>query len=298
MESTVIKPLRRLRVSPENAFPIFAMSFSLAGFALFYLIPFLISAAYAFTENPIKMRFVGFQNFIDIFKNKFFLLGLKNTFIFMIFAIPLSIVSALGLALALKKLARFINLFSIIFLIPLVLPSATTAHFWTQVFAPNGALNGLLYKFGISGPNWLAGNHAMGVMIFIYIWKTLGYNTVLFMAGLNSIPYFYYDCASVLGAGTWRKFKNITLVYLTPTFFLVFMMSFVNSFKIFREVYLIEGEFPPDSVYLLQYFVNNTLLSLHYHRLVSAVYVLTLIIVIVVVVSFRFENRFSENLSD
>lgn len=281
-----------------KAFPVFALSISLFGFSIFYLIPFAISLVYAFVENPVQMNFVGFRNFIELFQNKFFILGFKNTFIFMAFAIPLSMISSLLLALALKRLGRMGNLFSVIFLIPLVLPSATTVQFWMGIFADKGVLNGFLHRFGLEGPSWLAGSYTMGVMIFIYIWKNLGYNTVLFLAGLHTIPEVYYSCASIFGASRWQRFRYVTLVYLTPTFFLVFIMSFVNSFKIFREVYLMQGEFPHESVYLLQYFVNNTLLSLNYHRLVSAVYVLTLVIVLVVVIAFKFEDRFSENLSD
>lgn len=281
-----------------NAFPVAGLMICFLGFAAFYLVPFVISAVYAFTENPIQKRFVGLQNFRNIFGNKFFLLGLKNTFSFMVIAIPLSIIFSLLLALALKRFMRYINLFSIIFLIPLVLPSATTTYFWSCIFADNGVINGLLYQLGIEGVPWLSEKYASGITIFIFVWKNLGYNMVLFMAGLNAIPSVYYSCASVFGANAWQRFRHITMVYLAPTFFLVFIMSFVNSFKIFREIYLIWGEFPPEKVYLLQHFVNNTLLSLHYEKLVSAVYVLTVIIVLIVVVSFQFENRFSKNLNE
>lgn len=287
------------KVKSDNRFPIFALSLSLGGFGMFYLIPFVVSLVYAFVENPINMQFVGFKNFKDIFQNPFFLLGLKNTFIFMVVAIPLGMAASLILALALQKFTRFINLFSVIFLIPLVLPSATTAYFWMRIFAEDGILNKILYKFGGSGTPWLSGGgYAMGVIVFIFIWKNLGYNMILFMAGLNAIPSAYYSCASVFGANAWQRFRHVTIPYLTPSFFLVFIMSFVNSFKIFREVYLIWHDYPPESVYLLQHFVNNTLLSLNYHRLVSAVYVLTVVVVLVVVVSFKFEHRFSEEFNN
>lgn len=281
-----------------KVFPAFALAVSLGGFALFYLIPFVISSVYAFTSNPIQMHFVGFKNFTDLFCNKFFLLGLKNTFLFMVFAIPLSMICALALALALKRLGRLGGFFSVIFLIPLVLPSATTVQFWWDIFADNGVLNGLLYHIGIEGPLWLESNSAMGALIFIFIWKNLGYNTILFLTGLHAIPEIYYSCAAVFGANGWQRLWHVTLACLTPTFFLVFIMSFVNSFKIFREVYLLQGEFPHESVYLLQHFVNSTLLSLHYHRLVSAVYVLTFVISLVVLITFKLESRSYQNMRE
>lgn len=281
----------------NQGFPVAALSVSIAGFAFFYLIPFVISSVYAFMDNPVRMQFTGMKNLIELLDNRFFLMGMKNTFLFMLAAIPLGIAASLLLALALKPFKRFVPLLSVIFLIPLVLPSAVTARFWMRIFSENGLLNELLSRVGIAGPGWMDGGYAMGTIIVIYVWKNLGYNMVLFMAGLNNIPADCYDCASVLGAGPMQRFRYITLTYLTPTFLLVFIMSFVNAFKIFREVYLIWNEYPPESVYLLQYFVNNTLLSLHYHKLVGAVYILTAVIVLVVAVTLHFERRISRELS-
>lgn len=282
----------------KNIFPYMALAISVGGFALFYLAPFLISLVYAFTDNPIHMKFAGLKNFIELFQNEFFLRGLKNTAIFMGFAIPLSMLSSFLLALALKKLIKSGNLFSVLFLLPFLLPSATTAQFWRQIFGGDGLLNMLLEQFGMQGRVWLAGNETRGVMVFIYIWKNMGYYAILFLAGLHAIPDSYYDCAAVFGANAWQRFRCITLVYLTPCTFIVFILSFVNCFKIFREVYLLGGEFPPESVYLLQHFVNNNLLSLQYQRLVSGVYVLTFFIVIIIGAAFYIEKRTSENLRE
>ncbi|MDR2042880.1 MAG: sugar ABC transporter permease [Clostridium sp.] len=293
-----MRSVRKRKQGSAHLFPVLALSVSLGGFALFYLLPFVVSAVYAFTENPVRLRFAGLRNFEDLARNPFFLLGLKNTVLLMAYAIPLSLGAALLLALALKRLGRAGSLLCAVFLIPLVLPSAATVQFWLKIFAKTGVLNGFLHRFGIAGLPWLADGYIRGVMVFLYLWKYLGYNAVLFLAGLYAIPEVYYDCARVFGAGPWQKFRRVTLVYLTPTFFLVFLMSFVNSFKIFREIYLMMGSYPPESVYLLQHFVNNTLLSLHYHKLVSAVYVLTLLIVAVVVPVFRAEGRIAEHLRE
>lgn len=267
----------------KNRFPIFALGVSGIGFSVFYLIPFLFSCIYAFTKNPIQKEFVGLKNFIELFENRFFLLGLKNTVVFMLIAIPLELILSLFLSLCLKKLAGAGKFFSVLFLIPLVLPSAAIADFWMGMFQDS-----ILWT----------GKGAAFLTIMIYIWKNLGYNTVLFLAGLNAIPEEYYQCASVFGANGWQKFWNITFVYLTSAFFINFIMSFVNSFKIFREVYLLWHDYPPESVYLLQHFVNSTLLSMHYQKLVSAVYVLTGGIVLIVAVSFYLERRFYKKLSN
>lgn len=267
----------------KNAFPRFALGISVAGFSVFYLIPFLLSSVYAFTKNPIQKDFVGIKNFVDIFQNPFFLNGLKNTVLFMLMAIPIGMLLALLLSLALKQLGSMGNRLAVLFLIPLVVPSAAMVEFWTNLFADSPLLSG---------------KGALYLTVLLYVWKNLGYNTVLYMAGLSAIPKEYYQCVAVFGAGSWQKFWHVTRVYLTPAFFLTFLMSFVNSFKIFREVYLLWHEYPPENVYLLQHFVNSTLLSMHYERLVSAVYVLTAAMVVVVAGSYSLERRFYRRLSD
>ena len=133
-------------------------------------------------------------------------------------------------------------------------------------------------------------------MVLIFLWKNIGYNMALFISGLNNIPGQYYECASVEGAGRWWKFRRITLVYLAPTTFLVLIMSFVNSFKVFKEIYIMTGQYPPDSLYMLQHYMNNMFLSLNYSKLASAVYVLTTAIILIVGCMFRIEKRSSNRL--
>jgi multiple sugar transport system permease protein len=159
------------------------------------------------------------------------------------------------------------------------------------VFGLNGVINGIF--FPEAPMNWLDSEVARAIITFIYIWKNAGYNTVLFLAGLKFIPKDYYEYASIEGAGALRKFTFITLPYLTPTIFLVFIMSIINSFKAFREIYLICGEYPHQSIYMLQHFMNNQFAALNYQRLVSAAYVLSIFIIIVVFTTYKLQNRLS-----
>lgn len=269
------------RKSRDNAFPRFALLVSVIGFSVCYLIPFVTSAVYAFVNNPIQKKFVGFKNFIALFQNSFFLDGLRNTSLFMLFSIPLGMVTSLLLALVLQRYCNGGRFFLVLFLVPMVIPSAAVVDFWAGIFDKVGMLNG---------------DGAFLLIVLIYVWKNLGYNTVLFLAGLSAIPQEYYQCAAVFGANSRQCFWKITMVYLTPAFFMTFLMSFVNSFKIFREVYLIWHEYPPENVYLLQHFVNSTLLSMHYEKLVSAVYVLTAGIVLFVLAAFYLEGKFYRKL--
>ena len=280
----------------NNIIPSMMLSISLLGFLFFYLFPFFISLIYGLTDNPINMKFVGLKNFSDLLQNKYFMLGLKNTAIFMVISIPLNILLSLVIALVINKFTKYRNHFSLVFLIPLVIPSATIAFFWENLFSLNGIVNKYLSVFGIEKIDWFQSKYGMLVMIFIFLWKNIGYNMALFISGLNNIPEEYYECADIEGANWFHKFAKITLLYLMPTVFLVLIMTFVNSFKVFKEIYIITGEYPHESLYVLQHYMNNMFLSLNYSKLVSAVYILTIVIVFFVAVVFKAENKFAKDL--
>ena len=280
----------------KSLFLMGALWASLGGVLVFYLLPFLASTVYAFTNNPIQKQFVGWKNFQALFHNSFFLLGLKNTLLFMALAIPSGMTVSLLLALWIKNQRRGVGILTLCFLLPLVLPSATIArtflYFYTEL------LNFFRIMAGLAPLQKMSAWESRFLMVLIYLWKYSGYHMVLFQTGLYAIPEEYYQCAALFGAGKWQRFRMVTLVYLTPCFSLVFLMSFVNAFKIFREIYFLYGDYPGEGAYLLQHFMNSTLLSLNYQKLVSAVYVLTLLVTAVVLFVFQGEKRISRELTD
>ncbi len=276
--------------------PLLMLGVSFLGFIVFYLFPFLFSFSYALIDNPIRKEFVGIRNFTELFENEYFMLGLKNTIMFIVISIPLNMALSLITAVLVNRKNRFNRWVSLVFLIPLVIPSAATAFFWQNIFGIHGVLNKFISLFGIAGKDWMQNDTGLVIMVIIFIWKNIGYNMALFVSGLHNIPEQYYECASVEGAGALWKFRKITMVYLAPTSFLVLIMSFVNSFKVFKEIYIMTGQYPPDGLYMLQHYMNNMFLSLNYSKLVSAVYILTVVIVLVVACLFRVERKASENL--
>lgn len=285
-----------MRISKKNKLPLLMLGVSFFGFAVFYLFPFIFSFSYALIDNPIRKEFVGIYNFTELFENEYFLTGLKNTIIFIVISIPLNMALSLGAAVLVNRKTQFNRWISLIFLIPLVIPSAATAFFWQNIFGIHGILNKCLSVFGISGKDWMQNGTGLVIMVIIFLWKNIGYNMALFVSGIHNIPEQYYECASVEGAGAFWKFRKITIVYLSPTSFLVLIMSFVNSFKVFKEIYIMTGQYPPDGLYMLQHYMNNMFLSLNYSKLVSAVYILTVVIVMVVACLFRVERKASEKL--
>jgi multiple sugar transport system permease protein len=245
----------------------------LAGLALFFLVPFGISMFYASIDNVISRQFVGLSNLINTWNNQAFQLAMRNTLIFMGVSIPLNMALALGLALTLRPInPRVRRVLMVFFLLPLVIPSGSMVFFWRALVSINGMINRMFFVYdGYSMPvDWLNSPHAMWFVIGIFVWKNVGFNMILFQAGLDFIPKDYYEYASIEGAGRLKQFRIVTLTYLGPAFLMVFILSVVNSFKVFREIYLLTGTHPNQSIYLLQHFLNNQFTNLNYQAMASA----------------------------
>jgi multiple sugar transport system permease protein len=265
----------------------------LLGFLIFYIWPFFISLGYAFLDKPVNGSFVGMKNFLELLQNQAYLKGLGNTLRFIGISVPLNMTFSLGAAMLINKLRRRKELFSLIFLVPLVIPSGSMVSFWKALFAYDGALNGLLHTFGIAKVNWLDSSLAFFVMVLIFIWKNLGYNMVLYLSGLSSIPRDYYEAAWIDGARPWQAFWHITMPHLASTSVLVLIMSVINSFKVFKEIYLITGGYPHESIYTLQHFMNNMFQSLNYPRLTTATTVLVVLIALLTQTLLSMERKAS-----
>lgn len=272
------------------------LSPSLIGFSVFYLFPFMVGFRYSLFDSPIDGSFVGIQNYLDLLANPVFRQAARNTLLFTGISVPLNMLLSLGLAMLLNRKLYARNWLRIGFLIPLVVPVASVVYVWQMLFDLNGSLNGILAGYGLEPRDWMESGSAMAVVIVVYLWKNIGYNMVLFLAGLQNIPADYYEAASMDGAGSWKKWRSITLVYLTPTTFLVFIMSIINSFKVFRETYLIAGDYPNESIYMLQHFMNNMFKSLDYQKLTSAAFLMAVIIVLLVLLLFLAERRIGKSI--
>ena len=267
---------------------------SLIGLGLFYVVPFGISIYYALIDNAVSRQFVGIHNFIDTWHNIAFRLAVRNTALFMVTSIPINMGLALILAMALQPMKKTTKrILMLFFLMPLVIPSGSMVHVWDALIRINGMVNRTLITQGfIDAPiDWLNSDHAMVFIVIIFIWKNIGFNMILFQTGLDFIPKEYYEFASVEGAGRFRRFFMVTLVYLGPTFLLVFIMSVVNSFKVFREIYVLTGTHPHRPIYLLQHFLNNQFAALNYQRMASASFFIFGAIFILVLILYKLQQR-------
>jgi multiple sugar transport system permease protein len=268
---------------------------SLLGLMIFYLIPFVMSLYYAMIENMSTKKFVGFKNFADTLKSDAFLTGLSNTGIFIGLTITIGMFLALLIALMIRKMEKCRGVMALIFLLPLVIPTGTMVFIWKSIFEKHGLLNRLLYTLDMKQVLWLDSRFAMVILLIMFLWKNIGYNMVFFWTGLNLIPKEYYEIAMMEGTGRFYRFTHITAIYLAPTSFMVILMSFVNSFKVFREVYLLLGNYPGKNIYMLQHYMNNQFFSMNMQKLTSAAYIIAGMVLIVVLVLFRIQKKLTDS---
>ncbi|WP_282935538.1 sugar ABC transporter permease [Paenibacillus sp. RC67] len=259
------------------------------GFAMFYLIPFAMGVIFSLVEDSHR---VTLDHYHEVLASSSFRKAASNTFYFSVVSVPLMLVLSLGLAMLLNKQIYIRKWLRTAYVMPLVVPVASIILIWQILFDWNGSLNLWLSYFGYSRVDWMKTDAARNVVIVIYIWKNVGYNVILFLAGLQQIPKDYYETAQIEGAGPIRQFASITLVYLTSTMFFVIIMSIINSFKVFRETYLIAGDYPQDSIYMLQHYMNNMFMSLDIQKLTAAATLMVGCILIIVMGLFVLERRF------
>jgi multiple sugar transport system permease protein len=250
---------------------------SLFGTSIFIGIPFLDVVRRSFT-GAVDGTFVGLANYKTIFTNSAFLLAAKNTLRFLAVCIPLLVGLSLVIAVLLYGQKQFGQILKSIFLFPMAIPVASVVLLWRVMFHGNGILNGWLAVFGIEGIDWMNSSAAFYVLVVSYIWRNLGYDIVLWVAGLSGISENLYEAARVDGAGRWQCFTRITLPNLLPSLFTIVVLSLLNAFKVFREAYLVAGDYPDESMYLLQHLFNNWYRELSLDKMAAAAVVCAAVI--------------------
>lgn len=236
---------------------------------IFILVPFLDVIRRSFFHN-VQQQFCGFDNYQTVLENKAFALAAKNTLRFVGYCIPLLLVLSLLTAVFLSRNKKTGVFLKSVFLIPMAVPVASVVLLWRLLFDSHGLVNAFLAVFSLEPVNWMGSRAAFWILVFSYIWKNLGYDVVLWMAGLAGIPDSIYEAARVDGAGEWKCFTKITLPNLLPSLFTISVLSLLNSFKVFREAYLVAGDYPQESMYLLQHLLNNWFRELDFDKMAAA----------------------------
>ena len=270
---------------------------SFIGMLVFYVIPFGVVLYYSFIAGTLDPSFVGLQNYKNVWNNEAFQLAMKNTAVFTGIAVPLAVVLGLCLAVLLEAKIPMKSQFRTFFLSPMMVPIASIILVWQVMFHQNGVVNEFLRLFQVDPIDWLKSDHCMVPIVLLFLWKNVGYNMILFMSALNNVPVALIESAEVEGASNWFVFFSIKMRYLSPTILFVTILSQINAFKVFREIYLFSGNHPFPGIYMLQHFMNNMYNEkLDYQRLSAAAVILALIIIVLVAVLFLIENHFGKDV--
>ncbi len=252
---------------------------------LFSFIPFLQGLYFALTSYPLlkSPEFIGFKNFERLTRDPLFLASLRNTLVYMITTVTLRVIIGLILAVLLNIRLRGRILFRTIFYLPVIAPLVTVSVVWRIIFDTySGVLNAGLDLLGIAPVPWLTSTAwAMPAIVIMSVWKTFGWNIVVFLAGLQSIPGSLQEAALIDGASRWQAFRHVTLPLLRPTVLLAVVMSTISASQVFDQVYVMTGGGPGYSTMTLGQMVYTAGFQDYEMGYASAVSVVLLLITLI-----------------
>lgn len=271
---------------------------SLIGVSIFFLIPFLVVIYYSVVDNPVSGNFVGLSNFASLLRNMAFRRAAANTATFSLIAVPLAVILPLLIAILLMQKIPMKSLFRTVLISPLMVPIASIVLIWEVLFHNNGVVNEWILALGGTAIDWFKSDFSQLTIVILYLWKNVGYNMILFMAALAGIPKDITEAAALDGASGLQTFFRIKVPYLSSTILFVTILSVINSFKVFREVYLLTGDYPYDSLYLLQHFMNNMFKSLDYQKLSSAAILMGIVMVLIIGLLFWIDQKLGKDIEE
>ena len=276
---------KRLFICQNRITPLVFLAPGFLGVLIFVLLPFLDVIRRSFGSS-VTGKFLGLDNYKAVFTNKAFQLAVKNTCCFIMVCLPLLIVLGFIVALVLtaNKRARAVKT---MLLFPMAMPAATVVLVWKMVFSTSGFLNQLLN----SQTDFMGTGNAFWVLVFSYIWKNLGYTVVLWLAGILAVPDSLWEAARVDGARYITIVVRILLPNLKGVLYTITVLSFLNSFKVFREAYLVAGSYPHESMYLLQHLFNNWFVRLELDKMAAAAVCIGMVLFGVILILQRLWDR-------
>jgi hypothetical protein len=268
----------------KNAFIFFLLP-SLLGGMFFIFIPFIDSFGKSFFSAGSD-EFVGLSNYIGILNNEAFVLAVKNTILFTVTCIPLLIIISFFIAYELSKIKCKIIIKSIL-LFPLAVPTAVLVIIWQILFCDMGYVNKILTDLGGERISFLNSSASFWLLVGGYIWKNIGYTVIIWEAGFMGISDSVIGAAKVDGGSEWQILTKIIMPLLKPTLYTISIISFLNSFKVFREAYLVAGSYPHESSYLIQHIFNNWFLNLDIDKMAAASVLVFFVIFIAITILRR-----------
>ena len=269
----------------------------LAGLLLFYVAPFFGGIWYSLTDGSFENTFVGFKNYTTVWQNPMFQLGLKNTLELSLICAPLLFLLSFVISVVVNRMRPAGSVFRNTALLPYLMPSSAVLLIWLLWFDYGGPVNHLITLLGGGRVEWLQGAPLRFPVVLLFLWKNLGFCIVIFLAALQAIPVSLYEYATLEGASFPRQAFTITLPLIVPSAFLVFILCWVNAFRIFKEVYFIGGAYPDEPIYTLQNYMNNMYSKLNYQNVTTAAYSFAVIVFVLFGLMFWLQNRAQRGLS-
>ena len=251
---------------------------------IFHVLPIFYSLAVSFYEWDLigAPEFIGVHNYQRLFDDPMFYKSLMNTLYYAALSVPLSIISSLAIALLLNNPISAIGLYRTVYFIPVITSINAVAIVWNFIYHPDfGLLNKILDIFSINAQTWLQDPFwAMPCIIFMSVWKGLGYNVIIFLAGLQNIPKHLYEAARIDGASRWQQFRHITWPLLSPTTFFIFTISVIGSFQVFSQVYMMTPRGGPlkSTMVVVYYLYRKAFEQFEFGYALSMAFVLFMII--------------------
>lgn len=258
---------------------------------LFSVYPFFSGVRYSITDGTRAGLFVGLDNYRTLWQNRMFLTGLQNTVLLSVVGAPLLWLLSFAFALILQAVEPRGTVFRSVSLIPYLAPSSAVLLIWLVLFDFGGPVNRILQMIGVERVLWLDSSALQIPVILMFIWKNLGFCSVIFLASLQSVPSSLYEYAILEGGGFFVKAVKVALPHILPTAFLVLVLCWINAFSIFKEVYIIAGAYPDLSVYTLQHYMNNMFSRFEFQMVTSAAYSFTIIVTALFGVLFLLQRR-------
>src|SRR5699024_3123935 len=265
------------------------------GFFLFTVVPVVFSLVLAFMrwDSFGTPEFVGLKNFSKMMSDDTFWISLKNTVIYTVGVVPLTLICSLGLAILLNQKIRGVKFCRTAFFFPYVTSLVAIAVVWNMLFHPSmGPINQFLKIFIENPPGWTSSSDwALTAIIIVSVWRNMGYYMILYLAGLQSINQEMYEAAEIDGANKWRQFWNVTLLSLRPTIFFVTIMLVVNCFKIFDLVQVMTEGGPGRATNVLVYEVyNEAFVKFNFGYASAIAMVLFVIVLVITIIQFKWNQ--------
>ena len=262
-------------------------------FMIFTVFPVLATFGISFTSWDLlgSMEWIGIKNYLDLFHDETFLKVTGNTFYFTAVSVPLCLIISFFMAVLLDSKIKFLKLWRAIYFLPVISSMVVVAIVWNWLYNPQfGLVNYFLGLLGIEGPAWLSDTTwAMPAVIITNIWKNMGYNMMLFLAGLQSISSSYYEAAELDGANFWQKTRYITLQMISFTTLFVVITSVIGSFQVFDLVMMMTDGGPARSTsVMVHYLYQNAFSYFKMGYACAQAVVLTLIVLILTLLQFKF----------